>query len=87
MDTTKERDALQSTLTNVQMLCDSESKARADLEATVQKLTDQLNFERQIHDKVKTVSYSSVVITDIILFLFISLIIYFYIFNFILRTY
>lgn len=51
LDTTKERDALQSTLTNVQMLCDSESKARADLEATVQKLTDQLNFERQIHDK------------------------------------
>jgi len=51
LDTTKERDALQSTLNNVQTLCDSESKARADLEASVQKLSDQLTFERQLHDK------------------------------------
>lgn len=51
LDTTKERDQLQTTLNNVQTLCDSESKARADLEASVQKLSDQLQFERQLHDK------------------------------------
>lgn len=53
LDTTKERDTLQATLNSVQTLCDSESKARADLEASVQKLSDQLSFERQLHDKVK----------------------------------
>ena len=54
LDTTKERDTLQATLNSVQTLCDSESKARADLEASVQKLSDQLSFERQLHDKVNT---------------------------------
>ena len=51
LDTTKDRDAIQSNLTNCQILCDSESRARADAEAGVQKLTDQLNFERSIHEK------------------------------------
>lgn len=51
LDTIKDRDAIQATLNAVQTLCDSESKARADLEGSVQKLSDQLNFERQLHDK------------------------------------
>jgi len=51
LDTQKERDNLQATLTSTQITCDTEAKAHADFEATTLKLTDQLQFERQVHDK------------------------------------
>jgi len=51
LDTTKERDQLADNLSSTQLLLDNESKARADLEASVAKLTDQIEFERQIHEK------------------------------------
>ncbi|XP_002166919.2 lamin-C [Hydra vulgaris] len=51
LDTAKERDELQSQNTSLKVTCDSESKMRIDLEAYVQKLTEQINFEREIHEK------------------------------------
>ncbi|XP_065674695.1 lamin-B1.S [Hydra vulgaris] len=51
LDTAKERDELQSTLTTLRVTCEGETKMRIDLEAYVQKLTEQINFERDIHEK------------------------------------
>lgn len=54
VETQKERDELQSNLTNTQIAADTEAKAKKDLEAQYQKVKDELEFRKQIYDKELT---------------------------------
>ena len=52
MDTKRDRDALQSSLTQTQQALDTEAAARAELHTLVNQLKDKLNFQQQLHEKV-----------------------------------
>ena len=53
MEANKDRETLQGNVVTLQNSYDAEATTRADLQAMVDKLTDQINFERDVHDKVK----------------------------------
>jgi hypothetical protein len=52
MDTARDRDALQATLTQTQQALDTETAARVDLQTHVNQLREKLSFEQQLHEKV-----------------------------------
>jgi len=51
MEANKDRETLQGNVVTLQNSYDAEATTRADLQAMVDKLTDQINFERDVHDK------------------------------------
>jgi len=51
MEANKDRDTLQGNVTTLQCSYDAEATTRADLQAMVDKLTKQINFERDVHEK------------------------------------
>ena len=51
MEANKDRDTLHGNVTTLQNSYDAEAITRADLQAMVDKLTDQVNFERDMHEK------------------------------------
>ncbi|XP_031549204.1 lamin-B1-like [Actinia tenebrosa] len=51
MDTTRERDGLQTALTQTQQALDTEMAARVDLQTNVNQLREKLGFEQQLHEK------------------------------------
>ena len=53
MDTKRDRDGLQSALTQTQQALDVEVAARADLQTLANQLKEKLNFQQQLHEKVK----------------------------------
>ena len=52
MDTKRDRDSLQSALTQTQQALDVEVAAKADLQTLVNQLKEKLNFQQQLQDKV-----------------------------------
>lgn len=54
MDTKRDRDGLQTALTQTQQALDTEVAARADLQTLANQLRDKLNFQQQLHEKVRT---------------------------------
>lgn len=52
MDTKRDRDGLQSALTQTQQALDVEVAARADLQTLANQLKEKLNFQQQLHEKV-----------------------------------
>ena len=61
IETTKERDNLQSMLTDTQITADNETARRKDLEEQCRKLQDEMDFRLQIHEKVSIVFYIVIV--------------------------
>ncbi|XP_078348214.1 lamin-B1.S-like isoform X3 [Oculina patagonica] len=51
MDTKRDRDGLQSALTQTQQALDVEIAARADLQTLANQLKEKLNFQQQLHEK------------------------------------
>lgn len=51
MDTKRDRDGLQTALTQTQQALDTEVAARADLQTLANQLRDKLNFQQQLHEK------------------------------------
>jgi len=51
MDTKRDRDGLQSALTQTQQALDVEVAARADLQTLANQLKEKLNFQQQLHEK------------------------------------
>lgn len=67
MDTKRDRDGLQTALTQTQQALDTEVAARADLQTLANQLRDKLNFQQQLHEKVRTnykiiIDFSSIII-------------------------
>ena len=52
MDTKRDRDGLQSALTQTQQALDVEVAARADMQTLANQLKEKLNFQQQLHEKV-----------------------------------
>ena len=52
MDTKRDRDGLQSALTQTQQALDVEVAAKADLLTLANQLKEKLNFQQQLHEKV-----------------------------------
>lgn len=57
MDTKRDRDGLQSALTQTQQALDVEVAARADLQTLANQLKEKLNFQQQLHEKVLIFRY------------------------------
>ena len=51
MEANEDLEALQGNVTTLQSSYDVEATTRADLQAKVDKLTKQINFERDVHEK------------------------------------
>ena len=51
MEANEDREALQGNVTTLQSSYDVEATTRADLQAKVEKLTKQINFEGDVHEK------------------------------------
>ena len=58
MDTKRDRDGLQSALTQTQQALDVEVAARADLQTLANQLKEKLNFQQQLHLSTSCLAYN-----------------------------
>lgn len=59
MDTKRDRDSLQSALTQTQQAFDVEVAGKADLQTLANQLKEKLGFQQQLHEKVPGVANHS----------------------------
>lgn len=65
MDTKRDRDGLQSALTQTQQALDVEVAAKADLQTLTNQLKEKLSFQQQLHEKVQAL-FSKVPLDNLI---------------------